>query len=194
MNFLAHIFLSCKDPNLLVGNFMADFIGNKDKTGLKSEILQGINLHKRIDHFTDNHPSVKEAIKVIRTSQGKYAPVTIDILFDYILTQDWDIYASHDLKEFTLSAYDTLKNHQEHYPTKLQEMLPRMIADDFLMSCATEERLITTFQRVKRRAKFDNNFEEGHQVLFEEYSVLSKHFHQFFPELIFHVNEFCDCN
>lgn len=194
MNFLAHTFLSCKDPNLLVGNFMADFIGNKDKQGLKLEILQGIELHKKIDHFTDHHPSVKEAVRVIRKSQGKYAPVTIDILFDYILTQDWHMYAISDLKEFTLSAYETLHSHLEHYPSTLKELLPRMIADDFLMSCATEERLVTTFQRVKRRAKFDNNFEGGHQVLFEHYDVLNNHFHQFFPDLIQEVNMFCDCN
>ncbi len=194
MNFLAHIYLSCKEPNLLVGNFMADFIGNKYKSNLKPEILQGIELHRRIDHFTDNHPSVKEAVKVIRESQGKYAPVTIDILFDYILTHHWDIYSNQNLKEFTLFAYDTLDNHLEYYPSKLQEMVPRMIADDFLMSCATEERLITTFQRVKRRAKFDNNFDEGHRALFDHYDILSKHFHDFFPDLIQHVSEYCDCN
>lgn len=194
MNFLAHMLLSCKDSNLLVGNFIADFIGNADKKALSPQILEGINLHKSIDHFTDNHQAVKEAIKIIRPSQGKYAPVTIDILFDYILTQEWNQYSNHDLKVFTESTYSTLQSYTHHYPAKLQEMLPRMIADDFLMSCATEERLITTFQRVKRRAKFDNNFESGHEAMFDHYDDLNQLFHDFFPEILVHVNEYCDCN
>jgi len=194
MNFLAHMLLSCKDSNLLVGNFMADFIGNSDKKGLNSQILEGINLHKSIDHFTDNHNAVKEAIKLIRPSQGKYAPVTIDILFDYILTQEWNKYSTHHLKDFTVATYETLQSNVHHYPDKLQELLPRMIADDFLMSCATEERLITTFQRVKRRAKFDNNFESGHEVMFDNYEILNQLFHDFFPEIMTHVREYCDCN
>lgn len=186
--------LSCKDSNLLVGNFVADFISNSDKKGLNPQILEGINLHKSIDHFTDNHDAVKEAIKLIRPSQGKYAPVTIDILFDYILTQEWNKYSTHHLKEFTVSTYGTLQSNAHHYPVKLQEMLPRMIADDFLLSCATEERLITTFQRVKRRAKFDNNFESGHEAMFDHYDSLNQLFHDFFPDIMLHVQEYCDCN
>ena len=194
MNFLAHMLLSCKDSNLLVGNFMADFISNADMKSLNLEILEGIKLHKSIDHFTDNHQAVKEAIKLIRPSQGKYAPVTIDILFDYILTQEWTKYSNNDLKSFTDSTYRTLQSNVHHYPAKLQEMLPRMIADDFLMSCATEERLITTFQRVKRRAKFDNNFESGHEAMFDHYDDLNQLFHDFFPDIMAHVHEYCDCN
>ena len=61
--------LSCKDSNLLVGNFMADFINNSDKKGLNPQILEGINLHKSIDHFTDNHQAVKEpGISTLDTS------------------------------------------------------------------------------------------------------------------------------
>ena len=63
MNFLAHTYLSCSNEDLLVGNFLADFMKNKDIESLPSNILKGIDLHRKIDSFTDSHPAVKEVNK-----------------------------------------------------------------------------------------------------------------------------------
>ncbi|MBC7885351.1 MAG: DUF479 domain-containing protein [Saprospiraceae bacterium] len=194
MNYLAHTFLSCKDANLLAGNFMADFIHHKEKANLKPEILLGIELHKRIDSFTDSHQDVKDTVRLLRPVQGKYTPVSVDIIFDYVLTQDWVRYSSQSLSVFKQNVYKLLIEQSHHYPIKVKQRMEMMIADDFLMSCATEERLIRTFERIKKRAKFDNNFENAHKDMYAHYDQLREHFHNFFPDLIIHVNEFCACN
>ncbi|MBK9734320.1 MAG: DUF479 domain-containing protein [Saprospiraceae bacterium] len=194
MNFLAHTFLSCKDADLLAGNFMADFINNKEKKQLSTAMLLGVDLHKRIDSFTDSHQAVKSAIQMMRTSQGKYAPVTVDILFDYILSQEWETYSSLSLGGFTKQTYQTLETKVNEFPLQLQQRLPRMITGDFLMSCSTEEKLHSTFLHVKKRAKFDNNFENATKDMFSKYDNLCECFHTFFPDLMTNVGEFCDCN
>ena len=56
MNFLAHIFLSCGSEDLLIGNFIADFISNKEVNQYDPEVQKGIQLHREIDSYTDNHP------------------------------------------------------------------------------------------------------------------------------------------
>ena len=80
------------------------------------------------------------------------------------------------------------------FPFQVQQRLPRMIAGDFLMSCSTEERLHSTFLHVKKRAKFDNNFERATEDMMTNYDALVEYFHTFFPDLITNVGEFCECS
>jgi acyl carrier protein phosphodiesterase len=194
LNHLAHTFLSCKDPELLAGNFMADFITKADLKTLDPSILKGIELHKKIDKFTDEHQMVRQAVRLLHPTQHKYAPVTLDILFDYYLTKNWEKYAGENIDTFTQRIYQMLEQKRDVYPLKLRELLPKMIDDDFLMSCKNEERLIKTFERIGRRAKFTHSFHTAHIDMQQHYDVLDNHFNIFFPDIMFHVNDFCDCN
>jgi acyl carrier protein phosphodiesterase len=193
MNFLAHIYLSCNDEHRLIGNFLADFLNNKEVDSLPENLKAGVELHKSIDHFTDNHPSVKNAIQLLRPHQGKYAPVTVDILFDYILTLRWDQYSKESLRSVADKTYITLQKYFDSYPEKLQARISRMIEDDFLFACENMERLIRTFGMVAKRAQFDNSFLTAH-VDYIQYEVeLTTHFDTFFPDIIAFVNKHCDC-
>ncbi len=194
MNFLAHTLLSCKDPNLLAGNFMADFISQPELKHLEPNILLGITLHKKIDHYTDHHPQVKQSIDLLRPTQGKYSPVTVDILYDFFLIKNWDKYSAENLSAFTLRIYEMLELKKDDFPLPLREKLPRMIEDDFLMSCQSEERLIRTFTRVHRRAKFSNNFLSAHKDLEIHHEAMDQQFNLFFPDLMLHITNFCDCH
>ena len=57
---------------------MADFISQPELKHLEPNILLGITLHKKIDHYTDHHPQVKQSIDLLRPTQGKYSPVTVE--------------------------------------------------------------------------------------------------------------------
>lgn len=194
MNYLAHTLLSCHDANLLAGNFMADFAGRKHVLALEPNILAGVELHKRIDTFTDSHEEVKAAIHLLHPTQGKYAPVVVDILFDHFLTIHWQRYSDENIGAFTQRVYEMLEEKKEIFPIALREKLPFMILDDFLMSCKDEERLKKTFFRVGRRAKFANNFDKAHLDLAQHYDKLDHHFHAFYPALRAHIDGFCECN
>ncbi|MFZ1749524.1 MAG: acyl carrier protein phosphodiesterase, partial [Saprospiraceae bacterium] len=115
-------------------------------------------------------------------------------VFDYLLTQHWGKYSAENIYTFTSRVYDTLDKKKDAFPPRLRELLPKMIADDFLMSCSTEERLIKTFVHIKKRAKFDNHFDTAHQDLFDNYEAIDLHFNTFFPELMTDIHQFCDCN
>ena len=59
MNFLAHAYLSFNDPDVLMGNMMADAVRGKQADEYPDKIRNGILLHRRIDAFTDQHELVK---------------------------------------------------------------------------------------------------------------------------------------
>jgi acyl carrier protein phosphodiesterase len=56
VNYLAHAYLSFDDPEVLTGNMISDFVKGKKKYGYPPRILAGIDLHRAIDEFTDDHP------------------------------------------------------------------------------------------------------------------------------------------
>jgi acyl carrier protein phosphodiesterase len=194
MNHLAHVLLSCGDDYRLAGNFMADFINNKEAETLSDTVNVGIELHKQIDSYTDSHTEVLAAVRLLRPTQGKYAPVTVDILFDYFLSNNWARYSSIPMRTFTQDTYKRLQSMTGIFPLALQERFPRMMAHDFLHSCEDIERLIDTFVRVGKRAKFDHHFDRAHIDLVENEEALQGHFDRFFPDLMAHVAQFCDCN
>ena len=79
MNHLAHFFLSGDDDDLKIGNFIADFISNKEIDDYTEGVQRGIKLHRAIDAFTDTHPIVKQSTKRLHPFHHKYSPVIVNI-------------------------------------------------------------------------------------------------------------------
>ena len=184
MNFLAHIYLSGKVPHLVVGNFLADFIKNKEVAALPRPIQEGIRMHRKIDSFTDVHPMVKKSVARLRPAHGKFASVVLDICFDFILVENWNLYSDDELNLFTKWVYGVLEDHVHLMPLFLQNRLERMIADDWLVKYGTEKGLRFTFERMKMRTNYPQYFENAVYNFFEDYSLYENEFNLFFPDLI----------
>ncbi len=63
MNYLAHMYLSCYDEDLIVGNILVDMMQIKRLRELPDQYDRGFELHRKIDSYTDNHPLVKESYR-----------------------------------------------------------------------------------------------------------------------------------
>nr|WP_290937503.1 hypothetical protein [Haliscomenobacter sp.] len=100
MNFLAHFFLSGDDPALMTGNFLADFISNREVNELPEEIRRGIVLHRQIDQYTDAHEAVRQSIQRLYPRHRKYAPVLVDVYYDYFLIHNWAQFTTEDFAAF----------------------------------------------------------------------------------------------
>ena len=184
MNFLAHIFLSNDQPHLIVGNFLADYLKNKEAEALPRPIQEGIRMHRKIDAFTDAHPMVKKSVERLRPAHGKFASVVLDICFDYILVKNWKRYSVENLHLFTKKVYAILEDHSSLMPPKLQERLPHMIADDWLAKYGTEPGLRFTFERMKYRTNYPQYFLGAVDNFLKDYLLYEEEFNQFFPDLI----------
>ena len=187
MNFLAHLFLSFENEDHVIGNFIADFIKNKEVKNYSPEIQKGISLHRQIDSFTDNHPSVRKATQRLQPMHHKYAPVVIDILYDYILANNWEKYSDQSLESFSKGIYAILDKRIDEMPEKLKKNLPGMINGNWLQSYKTKEGLLFTLQRMDKRASFPSNFIEAFGHLQQDYNLFEGEFNVFFPELINHI-------
>lgn len=189
MNFLAHLFLSCDDEDLLIGNFIADFIRNKEVSTYSTSIQNGIHLHRQIDTFTDAHPLVRKSVHRLRPFHHKYAPVLIDIIFDHLLANNWNRYTEQSLDDFASNVYKILTSRMKELPKKLQARLPGMIQANWLQGYGTKEGIIFTLKKMDERASFPSNFSDGFIHLNLDYDEYNGEFQQFFPEVVEFVSK-----
>ncbi|MFT6336979.1 MAG: acyl carrier protein phosphodiesterase [Saprospiraceae bacterium] len=189
MNFLAHMFLTYGDKKLTVGNYVADFIRNRDLVLFPKKVVKGIMLHRHIDHYTDTHEEVLRSTRKLRKRHKKYAPVVIDVFYDYILSKNWETYTNVPIREFADEIYVTLNEYSHLFPIHLQDITERMIADDFLLQYGKKSGMRKTFERIGIRAKFKSNFATAFDDLEKDFDEIQDGFNAFFPDLIAEVEK-----
>lgn len=193
MNFLAHLFLSCDNEDLLIGNFIADFIKNKEIQNYSQSVQKGILLHRQIDTYTDRHPTVLKGVKRLRPFHAKYAPVVIDILYDYLLAKNWGRYSGQSLDGFSNYIYEILLSRMDELPLKLRKRLPGMIKGKWLQAYGTKAGMLFTLQKMDERSTFPSNFSLAMDHLDLAYQQYNEEFNIFFPEIIQYVDNHCNC-
>lgn len=193
MNYLAHLFLSCGDEDLLIGNFIADSIKNKEVKNYSEAIQKGILLHRQIDSYTDAHHSVKQSTRRLYPMHGKYAPVVVDILYDHLLARNWQRYSGESLDSFAVGIYEILNRRMDDLPTKLQLRLPGMIKGNWLTSYRSVDGLMISLRKMDERTAFPSNFVNAPKDLYDQYELFESDFNQFFPELINYADLHCKC-
>jgi acyl carrier protein phosphodiesterase len=190
MNYLAHMVLSGNNPNIILGNYIMDMVNKNEQKLVADSYKIGFDLHFEIDTFTDNHPSVKNITKVLRVNHKKYAPVVSDILMDYILGQNWDIYAKEPIQKFADIRYDLIRENLKFLPDRIRPIAAKMIDGNFLVRYTTLEGLKYTFEKIQEVARFHADFIQAIEDLEENYDYLNKEFNDFFPDLLIHTEKF----
>jgi acyl carrier protein phosphodiesterase len=187
MNFLGHLFLTQDEEALAIGNFIADFLHNRDLAALDEGVRQGVRLHREIDTFTDAHPVVREALTLLRPRHGKYAGVVWDVLSDTLLVDSWQEFGTMPLPAFTDTFYRICHRHWSLIPEKLQPGIKRMIDDDFLAKIYGHQGIEFTLSRLQKRASMPHLLEGGADSLHSHYEDLLLGFRDFYPDIILRV-------
>jgi len=139
MNFLAHLYLSGDNPLVQVGNFIGDHVKGRDHEKYMLEIQKGILLHRKIDHFTDTHPLVKQSAQRLSERYGRYAGIVMDVFYDYYLGINWADLNDVPLKQYVSGIHKVLLRNYFKLPSAVKRFLPFMIKSRRLESYATKQ-------------------------------------------------------
>ena len=183
MNFLAHIYLSGEDEGVTIGNFIADSIKGKKYLNYSEDLQKGILLHRSIDTFTDQHPLVRQSTKRLHENHGHYSGVIVDIFYDHFLAKNWKQYHPDPLSEYVSQFYKLLETNLEKLPPNIQNMLPIMKSNNWLLSYATTKGINTILEQMSRRVKHKNSMHTATVDLEKHYTEFEKDFRIFFEEL-----------
>ena len=184
MNYLAHFFLSADDEALMLGNFLADYLNNAQVEQLPPLVQAGVRLHRQIDSFTDQHPEVRKGVRRLYKRHSKYAPVLIDVFYDYLLSLNWNTYSQQPLADFIQQTYAALQRHHSLIPQPVHGHLPNMIADNWLETYSTHNGIAYVLRRMRPRLSRPELFDGALDSLAADFYLLNEEFNRFFPDIM----------
>ena len=183
MNFLAHIYLSGDSRELLIGNFIGDYVKGKDYEKYPPAIQEGILLHRKIDWFTDDHVVTKQAKQLVRSQYGLYAGIVIDIFYDHYLSANWDQYCDMPLREYVRNRYRILDSGFSMFPVGVKTWFPYFIKSNWLEAYTSFHGLIMVFKRMSYRTSLPDYSEYAVEQLRENYEEMEAYFNEFFRDI-----------
>ncbi|MGI0107108.1 ACP phosphodiesterase [Salinimicrobium sp. WS361] len=183
MNFLAHIYLSGDNEDLILGNFIADSIKGRKYLRYPPGVQKGILLHREIDSYTDSHPLVKRSTAKLHKNYSHYSGVIVDIFYDHFLASRWEDYSSVPLENFVSNFYKLLQQRFDLLPAPIQNFLPYMVSENWLLSYASVEGIARILYQMNIRTKNIVQMDKAVNDLKEHYNDFSNDFQEFFPEL-----------
>jgi len=183
MNYLAHAYLSFGQEEILVGNFIADFVKGKMILTYPHAIRDGIILHREIDQFTDSYPLVRAGQSYLRPNFGHYSTVITDIFFDYFLGKNWEKFSDEPLEKFVEETFFVLEKYSDYFPERFAKMFYWMRKDNWLLHYSTLEGIQKSLTGLSKRTRFDSKMEVAHLALIEREEEFELIFFAFFKDL-----------
>lgn len=183
MNFLAHAYLAGTDPGLIVGNLLADSVNKSLYLQLPQSVRAGVEHHRLIDNFTDNHPIVRSCRSIFFPCIRHYAAVIIDIIFDHFLAKHWSSYHSHALFEFEQYIFYVVDQYSSYFPDKFAFMYARMKAHRWFYNYQFAEYINQTIDNLTYRSPNFQGAQITIQLFHQNYSLIEDAFKLFFQEL-----------
>lgn len=189
MNHLAHLFLAGTSAESLIGNLAGDFVKGVLGERFPPAIRDGIAQHRRIDAFTDTHPSVAAFRRVLTPEHGHYARVIADMFFDHFLARRFDEYAGEPLESFLARTFAAIDPHQDELPGMLRVLYPRIRDERWLQSYRDVDSIRFALKNMSRRFSRRPRLETAARHLVDSRPELERRFEEFMPDVIAFARE-----
>lgn len=190
MNYLAHLFLSAGEPELMIGNFVADTVKGSRYREFPGRIAEGIMMHRSTDFFSDTHPVYLKSVHRLNLKHGKYSGVITDMLYDHLLAISFETISGEKLTKFSKSTYQILESFKDQLPEKNRAILYYMKKHDWLVSYASINGLERALSGLSKRIKYYYPLETAIKDFIEKRNDFEADFREFFPLLFEHVKPY----
>lgn len=179
MNYLAHLFLSHDSRGeALIGNLAGDFV--KGPVRGTDALSDGIRHHRRIDAFTDSHPSVAAFRRVLIPDHGHYARIISDVFFDHFLAVNFTEYGDEPLEAFVDRAFAAMDPYPK--PGRLALVYPYM--KGWMLSYREIDSIHIALKNLSKRLSRRPHLEAGTHHLTDSRIELERRFREFFPDVV----------
>jgi len=183
MNFLAHLHLSGDNENIKIGNFIGDAVKGKSYQKFAPDIQKGILLHRKIDYFTDKHEITKDLSKLFTKEYGKYSGIVVDIMYDYFLANNWEVYSNQILEQFISYSHTILMSNFRILPLRIKKFLPFLIGRKRLLSYKDIKGIENVLAVMAKYTTLPEGSKFAIEVLQNNHQYFEENFHVFYEEI-----------
>jgi acyl carrier protein phosphodiesterase len=187
MNYLAHLYLAEDSPESLLGSILGDFVKGAIGDRYPSKIKRGIELHRKIDAYTDSHPLTRASRNLYSPARRRFAGIIVDLCYDHLLYRHWTAFSDLILDRFISRVYDIFMTHSAMLPGRLQTLIPVMIREDWLGSYRDLSGVEKALSRLSARVTSGDRLLGAIEEIKVHYRRLEANFLIFFPDLIHFV-------
>jgi acyl carrier protein phosphodiesterase len=184
VNYLAHLYLSHGSPEAVIGSVMGDFVKGPLEGRYSDGIRRAIQLHRRIDSYTDAHPQVRTSRNRVSPARRRFAGIMIDMFYDHFLAWNWTAYSSVPLPDFARRAYALLLSEEAMLSPDLRRVIGLMAEQDWLTAYREPAAIDVALNRMSRRLRRENTLAGSAEELMSNYAELAADFQSFFPDVI----------
>lgn len=175
MNYLAHLYLARPTAGGWLGALMPDMVRGRLPEVFGSpcdaDIIENIELHRLIDRTTDLHPAFLRARQRLFASQGRFAGVVADVVFDHVLSSGWSNWLDrwpwreapprknsqvltalpNDVDMFIDTVHRALRIQQGYMPKPMGDVVQRMDQQGWMRDYATPDGLTRVLRMMSMR-------------------------------------------
>lgn len=185
MNFLAHVLLAGAADSDQLGGILGDFVKGPLPAGLPPELAAGVALHRRIDSYAETHPAYCRSRARVGSLRRRYAGIMVDMFYDHLLAANWADYSAVPLAAANAAVYRLLRAQAHMLPPRLNDLLPHMIAEDWLGSYRTVAGIGAALERMARhRLKRPGTLPGAVTELEEGYAGFARDFVEFMRDAL----------
>lgn len=183
MNYLAHLLFAQPSSDSRIGNLLGDFYHGTKLEVLSPAVAAGLYNHRAVDWFTDHHPEVRAARLWFSPDMRRFAPITLDMLFDFCLIKYWRHFYDSDFTEYKGQLYRSLQNDLPQMPDAMASTFKAVTEQDWFGNYVQLEGIQYSLRRMASRGRFTARYAAIADELPELQQQTELLFLSFFPQL-----------
>ena len=182
MNYLAHLLLSPPDAAFRIGNLLPDLLRLPQLELFEGRYREGIELHRRIDAFTDAHPLTQHSRQRLWPAFRRFSGVIVDVVYDHCLIQRWELYHGQPLPVFLAEVRASLPALREDLPDRAYRRIDSLT--QWLGDYETMAGVSTAMTELGKRLRRPVEFVGLQAILEQQQQGFLDDFDAFFPDLV----------
>jgi len=158
MNLLTHLHLADHTGTSFAGQILGDVVKGRLGERYPRGVSAGIQLHRAIDRFSDDHPQHAAMRRMFDPPLRRYAGILVDIGFDYSLARAWADHDDRPLADFAAFAEQRV---QTEWPAEAPFTAARLdglarILTGYREPAGIQRALVSVSNRLSRKNPIDS--------------------------------------
>lgn len=158
----------------MAGGMLGDFIKGPIDQSLPEPIRRGIQLHRKIDAWSDQHPALTELRDQLPRGWRRFAGIALDLYTDLMLARNAENILGQPVEGFSRFSLGRIEPLLQHFPESAQRRFYLIREQNWLCRYADHQFTAACLARIGQRIRFSNPL-VGAEQLFHDHQIALDH-------------------